>query len=120
MLKNETIGECYARLCDTSNQTFSFGKQYSNSKLVRKVLRSLLERFAIKVIAIDEAKDSDNMKINELIGSLQTFKISLDELRRCTSKGEKSIALQVRGVIPIKGTTTTRTARVYNFVDSEF
>ena len=35
-----------------------------------KVLRSLLESFCPKVIAIEESKDIDIIKIQELVGSL--------------------------------------------------
>ena len=41
-----------------------------DSKLVKKILRSLLESFHAKVIAIEETKDLDDIKVQELIGSL--------------------------------------------------
>ena len=58
-------------------------------KLVRKTLRSLLERFAYKVVAIKDACDIPNMKLDELMGSLQTFELNLK-----MSKKDKSIAFQ--------------------------
>nr|KJB14009.1 hypothetical protein B456_002G106200 [Gossypium raimondii] len=73
MQENETIGEFYAKLCDFSNQAFAFGGDYSNAKLAKKVLRSLLDRFSIKATTIEEVKDIDTMCIDEPIGSLQTF-----------------------------------------------
>ena len=63
-------------------------KKYSNTKLVRKTLRSLPERFAYKVTAIEEARDVSTMKLDELIGSLQTFELNLKQ-----NKKEKCIAL---------------------------
>nr|KJB48685.1 hypothetical protein B456_008G081000 [Gossypium raimondii] len=66
----QTISQFYAKLCDLSNQSFALVEEYFNSKLVRKVLRSLLKRFDIKVIAIKEAKYLDSLWIDELIGSL--------------------------------------------------
>nr|KJB70763.1 hypothetical protein B456_011G093600 [Gossypium raimondii] len=85
MWKKETIGEFYAKLCDLSNQVFALGNEYSNSKL----------RFFIKVTSIEEAKDIDSMRIDELIRSLQTFEINLDESRRSRSKGEKKLQEQI-------------------------
>ncbi|XP_052483058.1 uncharacterized protein LOC128036188 [Gossypium raimondii] len=73
MKELETIGEYYAKLCDLSNQAFALREEYSNTKLVRMVLRSLRERFSIKVIVIEEAKDLESLAINEFVGSLQTF-----------------------------------------------
>ena len=37
------------------------------------------KRFAFKVAAIGEAKNLETMKLEELIGSLRTFEIELDE-----------------------------------------
>ncbi|KAK5837247.1 hypothetical protein PVK06_013057 [Gossypium arboreum] len=39
------------------------------------------------------------MRIDELIGSLQTFKINLEEIRKSKGKAEKNITLQAK--IPI-------------------
>jgi hypothetical protein len=51
----------------------SLGKPISDLKLIRKILRSLPERFRIKVTTIEESKDLEEMKIEELVGSLQTI-----------------------------------------------
>lgn len=40
-------------------------------------MRFLPERFIPKVIAIEESKDLDAIKIEELQGSLQTYEFSL-------------------------------------------
>ena len=42
-----------------------------------KMLRSLMMRFQVKVIAIKECKDVDILRIDELLGSLQTFEMGL-------------------------------------------
>lgn len=44
-----------------------------NSKVIRKIRRSLLERFQTKITIIDESKDVDKLKFNELVGKLQTY-----------------------------------------------
>ncbi|KAH1056850.1 hypothetical protein J1N35_034915 [Gossypium stocksii] len=72
MQDNETLFKFYVNLCDITNHTFALCEQYSNAKLARKVLRCLHEKFAIKVIAIKEANDIDNMRICEFVGPLQT------------------------------------------------
>ena len=64
-------------------------KKYSDIKLVKKTLRSLPERFAYKVAAIEEARDLNTMSLKELMGSLQTFELNLK-----MNKKEKSIAFQ--------------------------
>ena len=46
-----------------------WGKKTEDSKIVRKILRSLPEIFRAKVTAIEESKDLDDIKIQEPIGS---------------------------------------------------
>jgi hypothetical protein len=49
----------------------------------------LPERFRIKVTTIEENKDQEEMKIEELVGSLQTYEYSLPPVRKA-----KTIALK--------------------------
>lgn len=53
MQESKTIAEFYSKVCDLSNQAFALGEEYSNTKLVRKVLRSLFDGFFIKVTIIE-------------------------------------------------------------------
>src|ERR1044072_1994101 len=62
----------------------------TNEKLVRKILRSLPKRFAMKVTAIEEAQDISIMQVDELIGSLQTFEMTLNE--RPEKKNKSTVA----------------------------
>ena len=40
-------------------------------------MRSLPDRFSYKVIAIEEAKDLDSMKVEDLMSSLRAFVMTL-------------------------------------------
>ena len=42
LIKNEIISDFNSKLCEIANEAFALGKKYSNTKLVRKTLRSLL------------------------------------------------------------------------------
>lgn len=53
MKDDETFDEFYARINDITNSTFNLGEKIPGSKIVRKILRSLLEKFRPKVTAID-------------------------------------------------------------------
>ena len=56
-----------------------------DSKVVRKILRSLPESFRAKVTTIEESKDLNEIKIQEFIGSLQTYELSLPSQRKSKS-----------------------------------
>jgi hypothetical protein len=73
MLEEETFREFYTKISDLRNTMVSLGKSISDVKLIRKILRSLPECFRIKVTTIEESKDLEEMKIEELVGSLQTY-----------------------------------------------
>jgi hypothetical protein len=73
MLEEETFGEFYSKMNDLRNSMVSLRKPFWDVKLIRKILRSLHEHFRIKVTTIEESKDLEEMKIEELVGSLQTM-----------------------------------------------
>ena len=51
-----------------------------NPKIVRKVLRSLPERFHAKITAIEESKDIDKILLTKLVGNLQTYELGLSRI----------------------------------------
>ncbi|RVX07782.1 hypothetical protein CK203_021866 [Vitis vinifera] len=85
MEDHENFGEFHAKLMDIVNSSFNLGEPIPNSKVVRKILRSLPKRFRAKVTTIEESKDVDSLKVDELVGSLQTFEMTLGSPRK--SKG---------------------------------
>jgi uncharacterized protein YjaG (DUF416 family) len=88
MPEEDTFREFYTKISDLRNLMVSLGKSISDVKLIRKILRSLPERFRIKVTTVEENKDLEEMKIEELVGSLQTYEYSLPPVRKA-----KTIAL---------------------------
>jgi len=86
MLEEETFGEFYSKMSDLRNSMVSLGKPVSNVKLIQKILRSLPERFRIKVTTIEESKDLEEMKNEELVGSLQIYELSLPLVKKLKTK----------------------------------
>ena len=72
MEEDESFDEFYAKLKDIVNSTFNLGETILEPKIVRKVIRSLLERFHAKITAIEELKDIDQIPLTKLVGNLQT------------------------------------------------
>ena len=69
--EDETFNEFYAKLKDIGNSTFNLGEFIAESKIVRKILRSLLERFHGKVTVVEEVKDIDQIPLTELAAQVQ-------------------------------------------------
>ena len=91
MTKDESFNSFYVKLNEVVISKFNLGEKMEDSKIVRKILRSLLKSFRAKVTAIEESKDLDEIKIQELIGSLQTYKLSLPSQRKSKSLTLKTI-----------------------------
>ena len=94
MEDDESFDEFYAKLKDIVNSAFNLGETILKPKIVRKMLRSLPERFHAKITAIEESKDIDKIPLTELVGNLQTYELGLTRIGK-TSKG-KSIALKAK------------------------
>ena len=75
MEEDELFNEFYAKLKDIVNSAFNLGETILEPKIVRKVLRSLPERFHTKIKAIEESKDIDKNPLTELVGNLQTYEL---------------------------------------------
>ena len=91
MEDNENFDQFYFKLSDIVNSSFNLGEQISSSKIVQKILRSLPERFQAKVTAIEESRDVDSMRVEDLVGSLQTFEANFRQPQRNKSIAFNSI-----------------------------
>ena len=93
-MEDESFDEFYAKLNDIMNSVFNLEETIPKPKIVRKVLRSLPERFHAKIIAIEESKDIDKILLTELVGNLQTYELGLTRIGK-SGKG-KSMALKAK------------------------
>jgi hypothetical protein len=99
MLEEKTFGEFYSKMSDLRNSMVSLGKPVSDVKLIQKILRSLSERFRIKVTTIEERNDLEEMKIEELVGSLQTYELSLPQIKKMKTIALKSFQEKGRSLV---------------------
>ena len=89
--EDESFESFYNKLNEVIIGKFNLGEKMEDSKVVRKILRSLPESFRAKVTAIEESKDLDEIKVQELIGSLQTYELLLPNQRKSKSLSLKTI-----------------------------
>ena len=90
MCEDESFDSFYGKLNEVIFGKFNLGEKIKDSKIVRKILRSLPESFGVKVTAIEESMNLNNIKVQKLIGSLQTYELSLP-----SQKKSKSLALKM-------------------------
>ena len=91
MSEDESFDSFYSKLNEVVVSKFNLGEKKDDSKIVRKILQSLPESFRAKVTAIEETKDLDDIKVQELIGSLQTYELSLPNQRKSKSFALKTV-----------------------------
>ena len=77
MKNNETIVEMITRFTDIANGLEALGKTYKESKKVMKILGSLPSKWDTNVTTIEEAKDLTKLPLENLIGSMMTYEITL-------------------------------------------
>ena len=82
MEEDESFDEFYTKLKDIVNSAFNFGETIPEPKVVRKVLRSLPERFYAKITVIEESKDIDSIPLTELVSNLQTYDLGFDRRQK--------------------------------------
>ena len=61
---------------------------------MRKVVRSLPERFHAKITVIKESKDIDKIPLIELVGNLHTYELGLTRIEK--SSKSKSMTLKAK------------------------
>ncbi|GAU10402.1 hypothetical protein TSUD_421790, partial [Trifolium subterraneum] len=79
MKEDESVHDFDMNVMDFANSFDDLGEKMSDEKIVRKILRPLTKKFDMKVIAMEEAQDILTMRVDELIGSLQTYESSVNE-----------------------------------------
>lgn len=61
MRDDEQFKDFYPKFSGITHLAYNLGKKYSESKIVKKILRSLPDRFYLKVIAIEESKNIESL-----------------------------------------------------------
>jgi hypothetical protein len=91
MQEDVTFDEFYSKLSSIRNNTINLGKKMSDAKIIKKILRSLPPRFLPQIAAINQRNDLNTMRVEELVGSIQTFELLLPQ-----PKNSKNIALKTK------------------------
>ena len=91
MSEDESFDSSYRKLNEVVISKFNLGEKTEDLKVVQKILHSLPKSFRAKVTAIEESRDLDEIKVRGLIGSFQTYELSLPSQRKSKSLALKTI-----------------------------
>ena len=94
MAESEIINQMYSWFTNIINSLKALGKTYTQQELIRKILKSLLATWIHKVSAIEESKDLDRYELKELIRSLMTYEIYIQNLQGKNDFNKKDLALK--------------------------
>ncbi|XP_028094225.1 uncharacterized protein LOC114294300 [Camellia sinensis] len=86
---DENISQIFTCITDIINNLKSLRKTYTNAKIVRKMLRSLPKNWETKVISVIEAMDISTLNLDELMGSLLTYELIMQEGEEQKDKNKK-------------------------------
>ncbi|GAV73061.1 DUF4219 domain-containing protein/UBN2 domain-containing protein, partial [Cephalotus follicularis] len=75
----DDIKSIFSRFTNIINALQDLDETYSNSEMVRKILRCLPRSWMPKVTAIDEAKNLNVLPLEDLLGSLMTHELSMQK-----------------------------------------
>ncbi|GAV82303.1 UBN2 domain-containing protein, partial [Cephalotus follicularis] len=87
----------FTRFTNIINALQSLDKTYSNSEMVRKILRCLPRSWMLKVTAIKEPKNLNILPLEDLLGSLMTHELSMqkkDDDEENEKRKKKVVALK--------------------------
>lgn len=90
MKDDESIHDFHMNILEIANASSALGELMSEEKLARNIMRFVPKRFDMKVNAIEKAQDINKIRVDELVGSLQTFELGINDR---SEKKSKSIAL---------------------------
>jgi hypothetical protein len=77
MKEDETVGKYFLRVEEMVNAMKALGETIDEPSLVQKILRSLPDRFNLKVSAIEELNDLKTLGFDQLLGTLTAYEMRI-------------------------------------------
>ncbi|XP_019429847.1 PREDICTED: uncharacterized protein LOC109337347, partial [Lupinus angustifolius] len=79
MEANEKVGHFFNRIVTHMNAMKAYGEKITNQSVSEKILRTLTPNFDHIVVVIEESKNLEMLKIEDLQGSLEAYEQRLNE-----------------------------------------
>ncbi|KAF2283986.1 hypothetical protein GH714_017769 [Hevea brasiliensis] len=93
MKREESINEYFARVMTVANKMRSNGEEMTDTKIVEKILRTLIGKFMYVCVSIEESKDTETMTVDELQSTLVIHEQKFKRVR----KDDEDQVLKIEG-----------------------
>ncbi|XP_042483015.1 uncharacterized protein LOC122063362 [Macadamia integrifolia] len=94
MSEGETIDQFMSKVNEITNSIRELGEEVNDAVVVKKILRSLPDLYNPKVSAIEESKDLNTMKLDELHGTLIAYEMRMVKPKPKPKPTEKEAAFK--------------------------
>jgi hypothetical protein len=84
MKEHETIGKYFLRVEELVNSMKGLGEKIEELILVKKILRSFLDKFNPKVFAIEELNDLKTLSTDQILGTLTAYEMIINKDKSIT------------------------------------
>ncbi|XP_073224752.1 uncharacterized protein [Cicer arietinum] len=86
MEEDENVADYFNRVQEIANQMQNNGKVINELMIIEKILRTLTPRYDHILVATEESKNLETLKVEDLQGSLESHELRLKERNECRSK----------------------------------
>ncbi|WVY93645.1 hypothetical protein V8G54_032733 [Vigna mungo] len=93
MEEGDKVSEFFSRVITVANQMKTYGEKISDVMIIEKIMRSMPAAFDHIVVAIEESRDMEKLKIEELQSAFEAY-----EMRRNGRKQRNDQALKIQHV----------------------
>ncbi|KAF1878568.1 hypothetical protein Lal_00047237 [Lupinus albus] len=77
MEESDRIGDYFTKILTITNQMKGYGESITDLMIIEKIMRSLPQKFDYIVVSIEESKDVNAMRIEELQSSLEAHELRM-------------------------------------------
>ena len=92
MKESQTIKDYVEQLLSIANKVRLYGKEFSDEKIVQKILVTLPEKYEATIFSLENSKDLSSISLAEIVNALQ----ALEQTRMMRQEGSVEGAFQAK------------------------
>ncbi|XP_077247958.1 uncharacterized protein LOC143887696 [Tasmannia lanceolata] len=89
MHEGESISDMFTMFTNIVNELNALGKTYTNYELVQRLLRSFPDNWDSMITSIEQSKDLDTLRLDDLMGNLITHEMKMKKREGSEARKKK-------------------------------